>query len=39
MIRKILYICKKIFSSFNNHLTLVDKRLQDIRSKGMGSKS
>lgn len=36
---KIFYFCKKIYRSFNNYLNQVDKSLQEIRNKGMGSKS
>lgn len=37
--RKIFIFFKKIYSSFNNYLSQVDKGLQEIRNKGMGSKS
>lgn len=36
---KVLYFFKKIYTSFNNYLNQVNKGLQEIRNKGMGSKS
>ncbi len=36
---KIFNFFKKIYLSFNDYLNKVDKGLQEIRNKGMGSKS
>lgn len=37
--KKFFYICKKFYVSFQDYLSQVDKGLQEIRNRGMGSKS